>query len=341
MYKLSLAKTHWNSSVHQFLKAGKELLELSRTLAADCDYTENTLLAKCYSREALSSLLKLRKAWLDIYGNDTSSLSKLLFLAITAILRSTSSAGTAQWQYVLPEKKKHRVIEPRIAFETQLCLMASDMKWMQSQQKESKAILFNNDARTFDGLESQSIDLVITSPPYANNYDYADATRLEMTFWGDISSWGDLHSAVRQYLICSNTQHAAKEKYHLNTLLDSSHLTAIREEISVVCSELASVRETKGGKKHYHTMIAAYFNDMAQVMQGLRRVVRPNKKLYFVVGDSAPYGVYVPVEKWLGNIALNMGFTRWNFEKLRDRNVKWKNRKHQVPLHEGILVIES
>lgn len=88
-------------------------------------------------------------------------------------------------------------------------------------------------------------------------------------------------------------------------------------------------------------MIAAYFNDMAQVMQGLRRVVRPNKKLYFVVGDSAPYGVYVPVEKWLGNIALNMGFTRWNFEKLRDRNVKWKNRKHQVPLHEGILVIES
>ncbi|WP_418173516.1 hypothetical protein, partial [Akkermansia sp.] len=341
VYKLSLAKTHWNSSVHQFLKAGKELLELSRTLAADCDYTENTLLAKCYSREALSSLLKLRKAWLDIYGNDTSSLSKLLFLAITAILRSTSSAGTAQWQYVLPEKKKHRVIEPRIAFETQLCLMASDMKWMQSQQKESKAILFNNDARTFDGLESQSIDLVITSPPYANNYDYADATRLEMTFWGDISSWGDLHSAVRQYLICSNTQHAAKEKYHLNTLLDSSHLTAIREEISVVCSELASVRETKGGKKHYHTMIAAYFNDMAQVMQGLRRVVRPNKKLYFVVGDSAPYGVYVPVEKWLGNIALNMGFTRWNFEKLRDRNVKWKNRKHQVPLHEGILVIES
>ena len=341
VYKLSLAKTHWNSSVHQFLKAGKELLELSRTLAADCDYTENTLLAKCYSREALSSLLKLRKAWLDIYGNDTSSLSKLLFLAITAILRSTSSAGTAQWQYVLPEKKKHRVIEPRIAFETQLCLMASDMKWMQSQQKESKAILFNNDARTFDGLESQSIDLVITSPPYANNYDYADATRLEMTFWGDISSWGDLHSAVRQYLISSNTQHAAKEKYHLNTLLDSSHLTAIREEISVVCSELASVRETKGGKKHYHTMIAAYFNDMAQVMQGLRRVVRPNKKLYFVVGDSAPYGVYVPVEKWLGNIALNMGFTRWNFEKLRDRNVKWKNRKHQVPLHEGILVIES
>lgn len=56
-----------------------------------------------------------------------------------------------------------------------------------------------------------------------------------------------------------------------------------------------------------------------------------------MVGDSAPYGVYVPVDQWLGRLALAAGFKSFDFVKLRDRNTKWKNRKHRVPLHEGIL----
>jgi len=61
----------------------------------------------------------------------------------------------------------------------------------------------------------------------------------------------------------------------------------------------------------------------------------------FVIGDSAPYGIYVPVEKWLGTLAVAAGFGKFRFEKIRDRNTKWKNRKHSVPLKEGILWIED
>jgi hypothetical protein len=86
-------------------------------------------------------------------------------------------------------------------------------------------------------------------------------------------------------------------------------------------------------------MIAAYFNDMSQIFRALRNVVKQNAKMYFVIGDSAPYGVYVPVEKWLGELSVVAGFKSWSFEKLRDRNIKWKNRKHRVPLQEGILTI--
>ena len=58
---------------------------------------------------------------------------------------------------------------------------------MQAEQKNSKAHIINDDARTFVGLSTGCIDLVITSSSYVNNYDYADATRLEMTFWGEIN----------------------------------------------------------------------------------------------------------------------------------------------------------
>jgi len=36
---------------------------------------------------------------------------------ITSILRSTSPVGTAQWQYIQPNKTKLKVIDPFIAFE--------------------------------------------------------------------------------------------------------------------------------------------------------------------------------------------------------------------------------
>ena len=51
----------------------------------------------------------------------------------------------------------------------------------------------------------------------------------------------------------------------------------------------------------------------------------------------APYGVYVPAIEWLSELALAAGLKRTTFEKTRDRNIKWKNRKHRVPLCEGRL----
>lgn len=88
-------------------------------------------------------------------------------------------------------------------------------------------------------------------------------------------------------------------------------------------------------------MIALYFLDLAKVWQELRQVCKEGSVVCFVVGDSAPYGVYVPVDDWLGRLAVAAGFKDYDFEKTGDRNVKWKNRKHRVPLKEGRLWIRG
>jgi hypothetical protein len=58
-------------------------------------------------------------------------------------------------------------------------------------------------------------------------------------------------------------------------------------------------------------MIAAYFDDMAKVWLALRRVTSKDSLACFVVGDSAPYGIHVPVDKWLGELAVAAGFTSY------------------------------
>jgi hypothetical protein len=227
-------------------------------------------------------------------------------------------------------------LHPLAAFESMTAMIAADMRAAGTGNGPS-ALLVPSDARTCAGMPDQSANLVITSPPYANNYDYADATRLEMCFLREIDGWGDLQQAVRQHLVRSCSQHVPERAVDMEQLLSASELAVIREEITGTCQQLASIRQQKGGKKTYHLMVAAYFLDLAMVWRALRRVCRRPSRVCFVVGDSAPYGIYVPVMEWLGRLALAAGFTAFEFEKTRDRNVKWKNRKHRVPLCEGRL----
>lgn len=336
--RIATAKTLWSTSVENFEKKSQSIIKRAiKTQHASNNYPK--LISECFSPDALLSLGKLKDSWLEY--SDESPESLLSWLAVTSILRKTSSAGTAQWQYILPNKTKKVVTEPIEAFQAQIEMMKYDMIYFQESYGSSLAKVIQGDARNCQEVLSNSIDFVITSPPYANNYDYADSTRFEMSFWGEVQSWGDLHEAVRKKLIVSSSQHASIEKLSLEAVLANNVLNPIQPEISEVCVRLAQERLLHGGKKHYHTMIAAYFRDSANVWLELRRVCKPGAKLCFVIGDSAPYGIYVPVDKWLGELALAAGFKNFTFEKLRDRNIKWKNRKHRIPLHEGFLWVDG
>lgn len=297
-----------------------------------------TLIRRCYSDDALRELDRLRRAIAE--SDDGTEPSELLWLALAAILRRCSHAGTAPWQYVLPRKSKKSPAYPMAAFEEQVRLMLTDMA-VTPQSHTPRAILLKADARECAGVPDRFATLVVTSPPYPNNYDYADATRLEMCFFGEINGWGDLQSAVRRHLVRSCTQHVPERAMNLHALLADPSLSPIRRDLSPVCERLAEARLSKGGRKTYHLMIACYFLDLARTWSALRRVCDTPSRICFVVGDSAPYGVHVPVMDWLGRLAVAAGFRSYRFERTRDRNVKWKNRKHRVPLCEGRLWIEG
>lgn len=294
------------------------------------------LLQKCYGDGVL---IALRSIWSVLRARASGQpVDQLLWLALMAILRSTSHVGTAQWQYVLPNKRKVRVPDPFEAYAATCELFAQDIDTQARSVPGASATLYPADARDLRALPAGSIDLVVTSPPYANNYDYADAVRLEMTFEGTVSSWGELAS-VRNRLMRSCSQHMSG--FVLEEALAAPRLQPIVRELTQAVKSLTDLRMSRAGKKAYDSMVAAYFLDMAQVWIELRRVCASGAQLYFVVGDSAPYGVHAPVERWLGELAIAAGFQGFDFQVLRARNDKWKNRKHRVPLQEGILHVKG
>ncbi len=336
--RIGKAKLFWTTPIERVDSfAAAVVKEAQKHLPDISSYAP--LIQRSYDPDVLIHLDKLKSAWLKL--QDASPESELVWLVLTSILRQTSKAGTAQWQYILPNRTKRKVALPLAAFRQQIEIVKSDIFWMQSKAIDSHAEMISGDARKLSDLISNKVDAVITSPPYANNYDYADALRFEMTFWGEVKSWGDIHEAVRKYLIVSSSQHSSRERLKIDDLLKSEAIQPIRPELNEVMEKLALARESHGGKKHYHTMIGAYCRDISLVLQELRIVCKSGARMCWVIGDSAPYGVYCPIEKWIAELALAAGFKNYKFDKLRDRNVKWKNRKHRVPLKEGLLWIEG
>jgi hypothetical protein len=337
--EIAQAKQHWYLSTDIIRLLAFNVLNDAKKNIKPCEfYNPEDLLGKCYTQENFDKLMALRFSYEKLKDLDPAWL--IIKLLITTILRACSHVGTAQWQYILPNKTKSNTLDPFVAFEAKLDLIIKDMQYAQNNNWIAKSNIDFHDFRQRQDLP-QKANLVITSPPYPNNYDYADATRLEMMFWGEIKGWGDLKNVVRPTLMRSCSQHSASDKVKLEELIESPHLLCIRDEIHKVTKELSEVRLTKGGKKTYHTMIAAYFYDLSLIFENLRYNLVENSKMIFVIGDSAPYGVYVPADEWLGKLAIAKGFHEHSFEKLRDRNIKWDNRTHKVLLKEGLLTIKG
>lgn len=339
IFKIAQSKLAWNYPIEKFKKDTLDFLRKAQTRKiSKVEFPK--LILSCYPIETIQKLEALKQSLNEFEGDHEIKI--FIWFIITAILRTTSPVGTAQWQYIQPSKSKSKVLDPFIAFEMKVNEMYSDMRLMQNRHPiVVDSVILNEDSRNIESIPFGWGDLVITSPPYANNYDYADATRLEMTFWGDITGWADLQDNVRKQLVRACTQHVSKLGNEVEEILESQLLSPIKHELRIVYEKLKIERLNHGGKKNYHLMIAAYFNDLAMVFHSLKRVTNDNALLCFVIGDSAPYGIYVPVDRWLGELAISSGFDNYTFEKLRDRNIKWKNRKHTVPLHEGRLWIKN
>ena len=189
-----------------------------------------------------------------------------------SILRPVSHAGTAPWQYVLPRKTKKAPLGPAAAFDLMVRTIFVDMQECGSVTGPP-AVFIEADARTCQGVPDRSIDLVITSPPYANNYDYADATRLEMV------SCARSTAGVIRNARCGNgwsdpVRSTCPKAVDLEEVLAAPEVAPDPRRPSKVCQEFGLVRQQKGGKKTYHLMVACYFLDIAQVWQALRRVCR-------------------------------------------------------------------
>ncbi len=172
------------------------------------------------------------------------------------------------------------------------------------------------DARSFGMIDPNSVDAVITSPPYPNEKDYTRTTRLESVLLGFINSKEELRE-LKKRLVRSNTRGIYKGDDDDQWVSDFPEIQRIADEIEKRRIELG---KDSGFERLYPRATKLYFGGMAKHLADLRKVLRPGAQLAYVVGDQASYlRVMIRTGQILGDIAQKLGYELVGIDLFRTR----------------------
>ena len=340
MYDICRAKLNW--SVEQ--SKVKEHLEQIESILSEGIQTydvsaENTLLQELYDSYNLKVLCLIRNYILKIADNTYQLFFKL---ALSNVLHKTAIYPIAV-PYISRNKRLMNNGQPYEKFKTTCLNMVNDIN-LQSRSF-TKAVVYLHDSREINNsIDSDTCSLCITSPPYLNNLDYGEVSKVHTHFWGITNSWNDITQKVRSQLVTGATTHYKDAEFDIDDFMQTDfalHNENIVPELTRMYEEIKKNAKERAGKKSFHILMMHYFDDMYRVLLEMRRVLRAQSKAYLILGDSAPYGVYVPTTQILGDIALSAGFDEYAIYKIRSRGTKWKSlsNRHNIELSENILVL--
>lgn len=131
-------------------------------------------------------------------------LSNFLKTAFSAIIVNVSNQES-DTRYAA-KNKKIQDYQTYTAFENKVKSMLLRIEEFNKKVTKSEVKIYNKDSRNIDFLLDDSIDLVVTSPPYANTYDYYLYHKLRMYWLGyDVS-------IVKKNEIGSRDKHSSQKK---------------------------------------------------------------------------------------------------------------------------------
>lgn len=181
----------------------------------------------------------------------------------------------------------------------------------------AEAQVIQGDARAMNAeVSPQSIDAVITSPPYPNEKDYTRTTRLESVVLGFIKNRRDLQN-LKRTLVKSNTRGVYKDDDDDAVV---SGFPAVQELADKIEEQRVLLHKTSGFERLYPRVTRLYFGGMARHLAELRRFLRPGASLAYVVGDQASYlRVLVHTGQHLSEIAQSLGYEVKGLDLFRTR----------------------
>ena len=213
-------------------------------------------------------------------GEDASS----LLCAFSAILK-----GSSLWRArsIKPSRDPSKKFTPALAtFERQCRLMAS--AWTADDVRPlTSAEIVRGDVAHVAG-PAEPVDLIVTSPPYATSYEYADLHQLSALWLGYAQDHRELRSGVIG---------TASRRADLNRALGELNAVGAQVVFSLFDKDRALAEAA-----------ATYFLDMQRVARRCRCFLRPGGLAVFVIGNTSSQGVRVDNANHLVESLLDAGF---------------------------------
>jgi DNA modification methylase len=335
------AKLNWDIDKFQCLENLNKLEDYVRVRLNSYDVATNThpLLQTLYSPETLSVLYLIRNGLSRI---ESESLKLFFKLALSQTMHKTAIHPIAV-PYISRTKILANGGHPWEKFQAIISQMLLDIEPLKNISHTSDIYL--HDSRHINKqIEDASCNVCITSPPYLNNLDYGEVSKVHTHFFDITSNWNDITTKVRKNLVTGATTHYKEAEFDIETFKKSEFSINNKDvflDLSSKFFKIKDIAKDRKGKKSFNILMMHYFEDMYYVLKEIKRVLELNSKAYLILGDSAPYGVYVSTTEILGEISKSVGFNNYEIYKIRSRGTKWKSLKnrHSIELSENVLML--
>lgn len=201
---------------------------------------------------------------------------------------------------------------------TKLRQMRADIALLQEEARQrpfGTSRVINADFFSTDGeVDTGTVNLMITSPPYMNNYHYVRNTRPQLYWLNFISSPNE-----HRYLETNNFGQ------YWQTVRDADQMELNFENplLEQILRRLRETRVEKGayGGPGWANYIAAYFNDCSRFMARLKRVLARGGVGVIVIGNSIIQGIDIRTEEILGQIGAMQGLALEGVQCIREKRV--------------------
>ena len=234
-----------------------------------------------FPKETQYELLSLIQEIENINDEKFQIFFKMIFSSII-ITKSGGVTSALDLAHTRPHKSKDKKLKSVfVEFSKKV------KKNLNSPMRQAKNVIIKNANAAQLPLENNEIDLIVTSPPYANNaIDYMRAHKFSLVWFG--MSIIELRNIRKQFIGSEG--------------ITNLRLNELPEFSSKIVNNLKMKNENKGLALH------KYYSEMFMVIKESYRVLKKDGVFILVVATSVLNGVNTQTHKCLEEIAQAVGF---------------------------------
>lgn len=329
-YFASTVKTDWNITPDELQVFAEQVsestyAELTNQGISDRSLTcESAIKLRTLNNQALRALIKNSISPLPLHKTlvlldkislfQNTPVHKYGILALGNAL--VASIGNLRFGPEVGVGKIKRDVPVVAVWMQEIRKMISNLKLVYGKNYPETTVCLADARKPTQTVEKNSIDAIITSPPYPNEKDYTRTTRLESVVLGFFEDMSHLRS-FKKTLLRSNTRGVYKSDSDDKWVVDIEEIQRLASAIEARRIELG---KTSGFEKMYARVTKLYFGGMARHLSELTKVLKPGAKLAYVVGDQASYlRVMIKTGQILALIAERQGYQVERIDLFRTR----------------------
>ena len=230
--------------------------------------------------------------------------------------------------------KKVKVVNVFEVFRAKILRMATDLasENIKASKKVPAAVLLGDARNMSSYIGKNSVDLMITSPPYPGDHEYTKHSRLELIFGEYAESLAEFRD-IKKRMLRGSTTNIYKDDHEGENVLSIESIRSVTDEIA---NRLEADGATSGFEKLYCKLIWEYFGGMYSVFIEAKKVLKPGGRFSLLVSDSHAFKmVHICTAEILSEVAKLAGFDNSEIELWQLKT----STSHKYQLFENILTV--